>query len=164
MDCRVIIATIRATLPRLSPMENKFKREVGATTEGRFPSAPSAQLRRLETAAACVCDPQFAIHNPQLSTRPRLWLTLLLIVLAIHGVTTLMATSHLIFLGTYTRTGDSKGIYAIRLDADTGALSVPSVVAEAVDPAWLALSPDKKFLYAIHGSPAQALAFKVDPG
>jgi 6-phosphogluconolactonase len=95
--------------------------------------------------------------------RRRLRFNSLLAVLALHGLTTLMANSHLIFLGTYTRTGDSKGIYAIRLDGDTGALSAPSVVAEAVDPAWIAFSPDRKFLYAIHGSPAQALGFKVDP-
>ena len=139
-------------------MENKIQTRVGTTAEGRF---PSAQLRRLETAAP---DPQFAIRDPQLRTRRRLCFKSLLVVFAIHGVTTLMATSHLIFLGTYTRTGDSKGIYAIRLDRDTGVLSAPAVVAEAVDPAWLALSPDRKFLYAIHGSPFQALAFKVDPG
>ena len=142
-------------------MDNKSKREVGATLEGRF---ASAQLRRLETTAPSVSpNPQLAIRDPKLRTRRRLWFRSLLAVLAIHGVTTLMANSHLIFLGTYTRTGDSKGIYAIRLDGDTGALSAPSVMAEAIDPAWLALSPDKKFLYALHGSPAQALAFKVDP-
>jgi 6-phosphogluconolactonase len=75
-----------------------------------------------------------------------------------------MASPYLIFLGTYTRTGDSKGIYAIRLDRDTGALSQPQLAAEAVDPAWITLTPDKKFLYAIHGSASQALGFKVDPG
>ncbi|MGH7957650.1 MAG: lactonase family protein [Opitutaceae bacterium] len=74
-----------------------------------------------------------------------------------------MGASHLIFLGTYTRNGPSKGIYATRLDTDTGELSPPILVAEAVDPAWLAISPDKRFLYAIHGSPAQALGFKIDP-
>ena len=75
-----------------------------------------------------------------------------------------MAASHLIFLGTYTRTGDSKGIYTLRLDDTTGALSSPEVAAEAVDPAWLALSPDKKFLYAIDASPVQATVYKIEPG
>jgi 6-phosphogluconolactonase len=82
---------------------------------------------------------------------------------AIHGFTTLMASSHLIYLGTYTRTGDSKGIYSVRLDGETGALTSPELVAEAIDPAWITFSPDKKILYAIHASPAQAVGFKVDP-
>jgi 6-phosphogluconolactonase len=73
-----------------------------------------------------------------------------------------MASSHLIYLGTYTRTGPSKGIYALRLDDDTGALSAPVVAAEAVDPAWVTLSPNKKFLYTLHPSAAQAIAFSVD--
>jgi 6-phosphogluconolactonase len=73
-----------------------------------------------------------------------------------------MASSHLIYLGTYTRNSASKGIYAVRLNAETGALSAPHVVAEATDPAWITLSPDKKFLYAIHGSASQAIGFTVD--
>ncbi|MBI5770637.1 MAG: lactonase family protein [Verrucomicrobia bacterium] len=73
----------------------------------------------------------------------------------------LMAKSHLIFLGTYTRT-TSRGIYAVRFDSDTGKLGEPFLVAESPNPGWLALSPDKKFLYAIHESPAQAVGFAVD--
>jgi 6-phosphogluconolactonase len=77
-----------------------------------------------------------------------------------------MASTHLIYLGTYTRpspTGAvSKGIYSVRLDDDTGALTVPLVAAESPNPAWLTFSPDKKFLYAIHESDAQAIGFKVD--
>ncbi len=73
-----------------------------------------------------------------------------------------MASSHLIYLGTYTR-GGSKGIYATRLDDDTGALSTPTLVAEAVDPAWVTLSPDRRFLYTLHPSEAQAIGFSVDP-
>ena len=73
-----------------------------------------------------------------------------------------MAASHLIFLGTYTNRGNSQGIYAVRLDGDTGALSAPALVAPATDPAWLTLTPDKKFLYAIHASTAQAIGFNVN--
>ncbi|MSU24025.1 MAG: lactonase family protein [Opitutus sp.] len=69
--------------------------------------------------------------------------------------------SHLIFLGTYTKNG-SRGIYAVRLDGATGALSPPTIAAETPNPAWITLSPDKKFLYAIHASQAQAVGFSVD--
>jgi 6-phosphogluconolactonase len=73
-----------------------------------------------------------------------------------------MGNSHLIYLGTYTRTGPSKGIYAVRLDRETGTLSAPELVAEATDPAWVTLSPDKKYLYTLHGSTAQAIGFSID--
>ncbi len=68
--------------------------------------------------------------------------------------------SHLIFLGTYTKNG-SRGIYTVRLDAATGALSVPTLAAETPDPAWLTLSPDNKFLYAIYPSTSQAIGYAV---
>lgn len=83
-------------------------------------------------------------------------------VLFLQSFTLAMASSHLIYLGTYTRSG-SKGIYATRLDDDTGALSVPTLVAEAVDPAWVTLSPDRRFLYTLHPSEAQVIGFSVEP-
>ncbi len=70
-------------------------------------------------------------------------------------------TSHLLFLGTYTKNG-SRGIYSVRLDAATGALSAPVLAAESPDPAWLTLSPNKKFLYAIHPTAALAAGFAVE--
>lgn len=72
-----------------------------------------------------------------------------------------MASSHLIFLGTYTRT-TSRGIYAVRLDDETGMLSTPVLAAAATNPAWITLTPDRKYLYAIHPSKAQAIGFAVD--
>jgi 6-phosphogluconolactonase len=72
-----------------------------------------------------------------------------------------MASSHLLYLGTYTKNG-SQGIYAVRLDGETGALSAPVLAAEAPDPAWITLSPDNQYLYAIHPSAAQARGYRVD--
>lgn len=71
--------------------------------------------------------------------------------------------SHLVFLGTYTKSG-SRGIQSVRLDAQTGALGPPTLAAEAVNPAWITLSPDRRFLYAIHPSAAQAVGFSIDAG
>lgn len=71
--------------------------------------------------------------------------------------------SHLIYFGTYTRNpSTSEGIYSARLDDDTGALSTPIVAAKGVNPAWITFSPDKKFLYTLQGSKAQAIGFRVD--
>lgn len=72
-----------------------------------------------------------------------------------------LAPSHLIFLGTYTRAG-GRGIYSVRLDSATGKLTTPILAAETTDPSWVTLSPDKRFLYAVHPSEAQIVGFKVD--
>ncbi len=59
------------------------------------------------------------------------------------------AASQLIFIGTNTpKDGASKGIYAVRLDSATGALSEPAVAAETRAPTFLAWRPDHRVLYA----------------
>ena len=79
----------------------------------------------------------------------------------LQGATLLMASSHLIFLGTYTKT-TSRGIYATWLNDETGELTAPVLVAETPSPTWLTLSPDKRRLYAVHASKAQAVGYSVD--
>ena len=53
----------------------------------------------------------------------------------------------IVFIGTYTHT-DSQGIYTCRFDPDTGALEQTSVAMDAGNPSFLALHPNKRFLYA----------------
>ncbi len=58
--------------------------------------------------------------------------------------------SLLIYLGTYTPAGgNSRGIYSVRLDPATGALSEPVFAAAASNPTFLALRPDGQTLYAL---------------
>ena len=57
------------------------------------------------------------------------------------------AREYLVYVGTYTR-GDSKGIYVCRLDAGTGKLSALTVAGESVNPSFLTVHPNGKFLYA----------------
>jgi 6-phosphogluconolactonase len=53
----------------------------------------------------------------------------------------------LVYFGTYT--GEkSKGIYVARLDPASGKLSAPELAAETVSPSFLAIHPNRKFLYA----------------
>lgn len=59
------------------------------------------------------------------------------------------ATKQRVYLGTYTGP-KSKGIYASEFDAETGKLSEPRLVAETVNPTFLALHPDGKYLYAVN--------------
>lgn len=55
------------------------------------------------------------------------------------------------FAGTYTDKGStSLGIYAFRWDADAGTLESLGLAAPAVNPSFLALSPDRGHLYAVN--------------
>lgn len=53
-----------------------------------------------------------------------------------------------LFVGTYTD-GDSEGIYTYTFDANTGELSNQKLAAKLTNPSYLAISEDKKNLYAV---------------
>ena len=79
------------------------------------------------------------------------------------------AASFDFYVGTYTRS-TSRGIYAVRLDAASGALSAPALVAELKNPSWLTFHPGGCVLYAIEETtPAPGVAggavraYAVDP-
>ncbi|HYK51459.1 MAG TPA: lactonase family protein [Terriglobales bacterium] len=55
--------------------------------------------------------------------------------------------SYLMYVGTYTGPA-SKGIYAYRFDAGTGQATSLGLVAETVNPSFLAVDPSRRFLYA----------------
>lgn len=55
---------------------------------------------------------------------------------------------NLVFVGTYSRRG-SEGVYAFGVDDQTGALT-PVATARAENPSFLALSPDRRFLYSVN--------------
>jgi 6-phosphogluconolactonase len=69
---------------------------------------------------------------------------------------------HRLFIGTYTK-GQSRGIYSVALDSATGALGEPEVAAEAPNPTFLALSPSRRFLYAVCANDGWASSFEVGP-
>ncbi|HEY8932757.1 MAG TPA: lactonase family protein [Rariglobus sp.] len=54
----------------------------------------------------------------------------------------------LVYVGTYTRT-TSKGIYVGRFDPATGKLAPLTVAAEMTNPSFLAVSSDRRHLYAV---------------
>jgi 6-phosphogluconolactonase len=55
----------------------------------------------------------------------------------------------LVYIGTYTG-NTSKGIYAFRFDETSGALKMLGLAAETKSPSFLAVSPNRKFLYAVN--------------
>ena len=84
--------------------------------------------------------------------------------------TVALPTTQRIYIGTYTRKG-GKGIYVYQLDMATGALTEAVPPAETVNPSFLALHPNGRFLYAVGQTkrvkgkrPDGALkAFAIDP-
>jgi 6-phosphogluconolactonase len=58
----------------------------------------------------------------------------------------------LIFVGTYTndKGSTSKGIYAFRWDADGGTLAPLGLAGTTVNPSFLTLSPNRRYLYAVN--------------
>ena len=77
----------------------------------------------------------------------------------------------LLYVGTYTNnTAGSKGIYAFRFNPSNGQATALGVAAETDSPSWLALHPNKRFLYAANelppaeaGGPDGAItAFSID--
>src|SRR5258707_6921319 len=72
---------------------------------------------------------------------------------------------YLVFVGTYTTKTESKGIYSLDFDADTGKLTPKGVAAETPDPSWVALHPNGKFLYAVNeaGKSSMVSAFALEP-
>ena len=64
-----------------------------------------------------------------------------------------------LIIGTYTAK-ESKGIYRCDFNTSTGELSRPQLIAEVDNPSFMALSEDKKFLYAVSeggNNPSSAL-------
>jgi 6-phosphogluconolactonase len=77
---------------------------------------------------------------------------------------------YLVYVGTYTDKTSSKGIYAYRFDAETGKLDSLGLVAETINPSFLAIHPNHRFLYVVNevskykGESSGAVsAFAIDP-
>ena len=55
----------------------------------------------------------------------------------------------LVYFGTHTGI-KSKGVYVSRFDTASGELSAPTLAAESVNPAYLAIEPNHRFLFAVN--------------
>jgi 6-phosphogluconolactonase len=54
-----------------------------------------------------------------------------------------------LLIGTYTNTGKSQGIYSYDIDMKTGVFTQRSITTGIMNPSFLALTPDKKFIYSV---------------
>jgi 6-phosphogluconolactonase len=79
------------------------------------------------------------------------------------------AADYIVYIGTYTNTGKSKGIYAYSFDPGSGKLTEIGLAGEATNPSFLAIHPNRKFLYAVSevsgGGPSSGAirSFSIDP-
>lgn len=66
------------------------------------------------------------------------------------------------YIGTYTSSG-SLGIYQSSLNLGTGAFGATNLAATSSNPSFVALTPNRKFLYAVNESANTVSAFAVNP-
>ena len=59
------------------------------------------------------------------------------------------SSEHLLFAGTYTGKG-SKGIYLTKFNSDSGRIAEFELAAETESPSFLAIHPNRRFLYAVN--------------
>lgn len=78
-------------------------------------------------------------------------------------------SQYIAYVGTYTTKTESKGIYAFRFDTEKGQLTPIGVAAESVDPSFVVVHPNGKYLYAVNevgnfngGSTGAVSAFSID--
>jgi 6-phosphogluconolactonase len=56
----------------------------------------------------------------------------------------------LLYIGTYTSTGKSEGIYVHKFNSETGKLAPLHVVKGVAEPSFLTIDKDRKYLYAVN--------------
>lgn len=75
-----------------------------------------------------------------------------------------LAEEQTVYVGTYTNSGESEGIYALQFDSESGALTNRMLAAKTQDPSFLALHQNGKHLYAVNETGSGELSsFKIDP-
>ncbi len=92
----------------------------------------------------------------------------ILAVAAMVPIHAAAVSKEFVYIATYTEHG-SRGIYVCEFDPLTGRLTRPVLAAETSQPSFLAVSSDRKFLYAVNelshfnGEPAGAVSgFSID--
>jgi len=68
-----------------------------------------------------------------------------------NGALPVSKDSYFMYVGTYTKEGStSKGIYAYRYDPGSAKLTSIGLAAETINPSFLAVHPNHRFLYAVN--------------
>jgi 6-phosphogluconolactonase len=75
---------------------------------------------------------------------------LFLLTGALLGCTNMSGARYKIIVGTYTENTSSKGIYVYEANVKTGDAHLLFVAENVINPSYVALSPDKKNIYAVN--------------
>lgn len=69
-----------------------------------------------------------------------------------------------LFVGTYSKTCDSKGIYLYKFNTETGEATLKTSTENVVNPSFLTISADNKFVYSVNedGDNSKLSAFGFD--
>src|SRR4051794_17957938 len=84
-----------------------------------------------------------------------------LLIATLTSVQALAQEKYRVYFGTYTGK-ESKGIYQCELNLKDGSLSAATLAGETSSPSFLALHPNKKFLYAVNEDKEAVSAFAID--
>ncbi|MEI8086124.1 MAG: lactonase family protein [Paludibacter sp.] len=95
--------------------------------------------------------------------------TILFIIISSFSLLSLaQKTNYRLLIGTYTNTGKSEGINSYDVDLEKGVFTQKSLVKGISNPSYLAIAPDKKFVYSVDesskGSAANAFSFDENAG
>ena len=94
-------------------------------------------------------------------------LSVFLVSIFLFSVSAQKSTYRLL-IGTYTNPDKSKGIYTYDVDIQNNVFTQKSVTSGIQNPSFMAVTPDKKFVYSVSestdGSSANAFSFNVNTG
>jgi len=115
---------------------------------------------------ASICTPKkysLTLKNKLMIIRMKRLTSLLIIAILTQPFYAQKGIYHML-VGTYTNTGKSQGIYSYKINMNTAAFTQESVETEVPDPSYLAITPDRKFVYPIteNTDSSAAYAFSFD--
>ncbi|ADQ79151.1 3-carboxymuconate cyclase-like protein [Paludibacter propionicigenes WB4] len=88
----------------------------------------------------------------------------LLLIIALLQTLSVQSQSYHLLIGTYTNPDKSQGIYSYNINLKTCAFTQQSDAKGISNPSFLALTPDKKYVYSVseNGDASSANAFQFD--
>lgn len=108
----------------------------------------------------------FVMHH-LLFMKFRCFLLFLLIPLIVTAQNIIQTPKSNLLIGTYTQPGKSEGLYVYEFNSETGDLQYKSKISGVVNPSFLTVSSDQKYVYAVNETgrenPGQISSFIFDP-
>jgi len=100
----------------------------------------------------------------RMTSRRQFFQTISTLLAARNAPAAKKSTNYIVYIGTYTNQGKSKGIHAFRFDGRTGKLTPVGLAVETVNPSFLTIHQNHKYLYAVGENRGGAVsAFTIDP-